>query len=122
MIFAIGNLVSASLEAHDLLARDGIALGVVDMYCIRPIDQETILSAARTNRVIFTAEEHNVTGGFGAAVAEVIATAGATAKLHRIGIPDEYSLLGPPTHLYQHYGLNGAGIAKTVKTALDDEG
>lgn len=117
-ILAIGNLVSASLEAHDLLARDGIGLRVVDMYSIRPIDEAAILSAADTKAPIFTAEEHNVTGGFGAAVSEVIAQAGVAAKLHRIGIPDEYSLLGPPTHLYRHYGLDGAGVAETVKSAL----
>jgi transketolase len=117
-IFAIGNLVSASLEAHDLLARDGIGLRVVDMYSIRPIDESAILSAAHTNAPIFTAEEHNVTGGFGAAVSEVIAAAGIAAKVYRIGVPDEYSLLGPPTHLYRHYGLDGAGVAETVNSTL----
>ena len=59
-----------------------------------------------------------MTGGFGAAVAEVLAEAGAGAKLHRIGMPDQYSLLGPPTHLYQHYGLDGEGVAKRVRAAL----
>jgi transketolase len=118
-VFAIGNLVSAALEAHDLLAREGIGLGVVDAYSIRPLDREAILEAAGADGIVFTAEEHNVTGGFGAAVAEVLAEAGAGARLVRIGMPDAYSILGPPTHLYRHYGLDGAGVAATVRLAIE---
>ena len=68
--------------------------------------------------MLFTAEEHNVTGGFGSAVAEVLAEAGAGVRLVRIGVPDEYILLGPPTHLYRHYGLDGDGLAQTVRREL----
>ena len=117
-VFAIGNLVAASLEAHDILARDGIGLRVVDAYSIRPIDEAAILDAARHHGVVFSAEEHNVTSGFGSAVAEVLATAGSGARLVRIGMPDQYSLLGPPTHLYRHYGLDGPGVAATIRAAL----
>jgi transketolase len=117
-IFAIGNLVKAALDAHDILAKEGIALGVVDSYSIRPIDEAPILAAARTQGVVFSAEEHNVTSGFGSAVAEVTASHGCGARLVRIGMPDQYSLLGPPTHLYRHYGLDGEGVAATVRSAL----
>jgi transketolase len=117
-IFAIGNLVHAALGAHDILAREGISLRVVDAYSIRPIDAEAVLEAARDHGTIFSAEEHNVTSGFGSAVAEVLAGAGAGARLVRIGMPDQYSLLGPPTHLYRHYGLDAEGVAATVRTAL----
>jgi transketolase len=117
-IFAIGNLVHAALEAHDILAQDGIGLRVVDAYSIRPVDEVAILAAAADHGVIFSAEEHNVTSGFGSAVAEVLATAGSGARLVRIGMPDQYSLLGPPTHLYRHYGLDGPGVASTIRTAL----
>lgn len=117
-VFAIGNLVSAALEAHDLLAREGIGLGVVDAYSIRPLDRDAVLAAAKAHGIVFTAEEHNVTGGFGAAVAEVLAEAGAGARLVRIGMPDAYSILGPPTHLYRHYGLDGEGVATTIRAAL----
>jgi len=119
-ILAIGNLVHAALEAHDILAREGVALRVIDMYSIRPLDRETILAAAREHNTLITAEEHNVTGGFGSAVADVLAEAGAATKLIKIGLPDEYSILGPPTHLYRHYGLDGAGIAATVRQLLDE--
>ena len=117
-VLAIGNLVSAGLQAHDILAKEGIGLRVVDMYSIRPIDEDAILAAARDHGVVFTAEEHNVTSGFGSAVAEVLATQGAGARLHRIGMPDQYSILGPPTHLYRHYGLDGEGVAGTIRSAL----
>ncbi len=117
-VFAIGNLVSAALEAHDLLKAESIGLRVIDMYSIRPIDREAILSAAGRQKVLFTAEEHNVTGGFGTAVAEVLAEEGAGARLVRIGMPDQYSILGPPTHLYHHYGLDGEGVAKRVREEL----
>ncbi|MBN8995357.1 MAG: transketolase [Rhizobiales bacterium] len=117
-VFAIGNLVKASLEAHDILAKEGIGLGVVDMYSIRPIDEAAILAAAGTQRVVFSAEEHNITSGFGSAVAEVLTRHGAATRLVRIGVPDQYSVLGPPTHLYRHYGLDGEGVARTVREAL----
>ena len=59
-----------------------------------------------------------VTTGFGSAVAEVLATHGAGARLHRIGMPDQYSILGPPTHLYRHYGLDGEGVANSIRSTL----
>ena len=117
-VFAIGNLVSAALGARAILAKEGIDLGVVDSYSIRPIDEAPILAAARAHGVLLSAEEHNVTGGFGDAVASVLAAHGVGAKLSRIGLPDQYSLLGPPTHLYRHYGLDAEGVAARVRTAL----
>jgi len=116
-VLAIGNLVAASLEAADLLRAEGIELGVVDMYSIAPIDRDAIRRAAAQGLVV-TAEEHNVSSGFGSAVAEVIAEEGLGARLHRIGMPDQYSLLGPPTHLYRHYGLDAEGVAARVRQAL----
>jgi transketolase len=117
-VFAIGNLVKASLEAAEIVAEEGIDITVVDMYSIRPIDREAIRKAAGDHGIIISAEEHNVTGGFGAAIAEVIAEEGLGARLLKVGMPDQYSILGPPTHLYAHYGLDAAGVASTVRTAL----
>jgi transketolase len=116
-LLAIGNLVKAGLDAAAILEKEGISLGVVDMYSIRPIDRAAVLEAAKQG-VVFTGEEANVTGGFGAAVAEVLAEAGLGARLVKIGMPDEYSVLGPPTHLYRHYGLDGEGIAAKVRASL----
>jgi transketolase len=118
IVLAIGNLVKASLDAHDILAKEGISLGVVDMYSVRPVDPQPILAAAAAHGMVFSAEEHNVTSGFGSAVAEVLAEHGASARLVRIGVPDAFSILGPPTHLYRHYGLDGEGVANTIRNAL----
>ena len=63
-------------------------------------------------------EEHNVIGGLGAAVAEVVADEGLGVRVLRHGIHDEYSLIAPPTHLYAHYRLDGAGIAQVTREAL----
>ena len=117
-VLAIGNLVHAALGAHDILAREGITLRVIDMYSLRPIDAQAVLAAARDCGVIVSAEEHNVTSGFGSAVAEVLAEHGAGVRLVRHGMPDQYSILGPPTHLYKHYGLDAEGVAATVRRAL----
>ena len=117
-VLAIGNLVKASLDAAEILARDGIEITVVDMYSIRPLDHAPIRAAVKDHGVLLTAEEHNVTSGFGSAVAEVIAEEGLGCRLHRIGMPDAYSILGPPTHLYRHYGLDGDGVAARVRQAL----
>lgn len=121
-VFAIGNLVKASLDAYDILAREGIGLRVVDLYSIKPIDREVILASAREHGIVFSAEEHNIVSGLGSAVAEVLAEAGARARLVRIGIEDQYAILGPPTHLYRHYGLDGEGVAAKVRGALGKTG
>ena len=117
-VLAVGNLVKAALDAHDILAKEGVSLRVTDMYSIRPLNRDAVRRAAADCGAVVAAEEHNITGGFGAAVAEVIAEEGLNARLVKIGMPDEYSLLGPPTHLYRHYGLDGEGVAAKVREAL----
>lgn len=114
-VLATGTCVQAALGAAEMLAEEGINTRVVDMYSLKPLDEGAVERAARETRRIFTAEEHNVLGGLGSAVAEVLAETGAGVPLTRIGIPDEYSLLGPPTHLYRHYGIDAEGIAQTIR-------
>jgi transketolase len=76
------------------------------------------MAAARKSRVILTVEEHTILGGLGGAVAEVLAEEGGGARLVRHGIKDEYSLIGPPTHLYRHYKLDAAGIENVAAALL----
>jgi transketolase len=120
-VLAIGNLVKAACDASDHLRQEGIGVRVIDMYSINPIDRSAIGRACRDHRLVVTAEEHNVTGGFGSAVADVIAEEGLGAKLIKIGMPDRYSVLGPPTHLYAHYGLDGDGVARRINDVLLQE-
>ena len=117
-IFATGICVNEALGAAKELAEEGMDLRVVDMYSLKPLDREAVERAVRETDQVFTAEEHNILGGLGSAVAETLAEIGSTTLLTRIGVPDEYSLLGPPSHLYQHYGLDAEGIAATVRRAF----
>lgn len=118
-IFAVGIEVAFALDAAERLSREhGIEATVIDCYSIRPLDTETVCAHAGRHTHVFTAEEHNVTGGFASAVAETLALNGMGTRLHPIGMPDAYSILGPPTHLYQHYALDGAGIARRVAEVL----
>src|SRR6516165_10685591 len=119
-IVACGITVHAALEAAAAMNASGRSVGVIDMASIKPIDRDAILAAAERSRSrkLMTVEEHNVLGGLGAAVSEVLTDEGKGIKLKRHGIYDEYSLIAPPTHLYAHYKLDGAGIQKVAEDFL----
>ena len=117
-IIACGLPVHPSLEAARRLNAAGRSVGVIDMATIKPLDREAVLRAAGRSKILMTAEEHNVLGGLGSAVAEVLADEGCGIRLVRHGIYDEYSLIAPPTHLYAHYRLDAAGIEAVAKEAL----
>lgn len=117
-IIACGLGVSGALEAAAALEKSGKSVGVIDMATIKPIDRDVIIAAARRSKILISVEEHNVIGGLGAAVAEVLADVGAGVPLVRHGIYDEYSLIAPPTHLYAHYKLDGPGIEAITREAL----
>lgn len=117
-IIACGITVHPALAAARKLNAQGRSIGVIDMASIKPIDREAILQAAARSRRMMTVEEHNVLGGLGAAVSEVLADEGVGIKLKRHGIYDEYSLIAPPTHLYQHYKLDAAGIEEVALAHL----
>ena len=119
-IIACGITVHAALEAAAAMNAEGRSVGVIDMASIKPIDRDAILEAADKSRTrkLMTVEEHNVLGGLGAAVAEVLTDEGKGIKLKRHGIYDEYSLIAPPTHLYAHYKLDGAGIREVAQDFL----
>ena len=117
-LVACGITVSAALEAAERLRARGYSVGVIDMPTIKPLDREAVLDAARRAPLLMTVEEHNVLGGLGSAVAEVLAESGAGARLRRHGIYDEYSLIAPPTTLYAHYKLDGAGVEQVALELL----
>ncbi len=117
-IFACGIPVHSALEAAKILNREGHSVGVVDMASIKPLDRHAILAAATRSRILMSVEEHNVLGGLGSAIAEVLADEGCGKRLVRHGIYDEYSLIAPPTHLYAHYKLDTAGVAEVARAAL----
>ena len=117
-IIACGTMVHPSLQAAAALRADGVSVGVIDMHTIKPLDRDAVERTARTSHALMTVEEHNVLGGLGSAVAEVLSDLGGAPRLLRHGIPDAYSLIAPPTHLYRHYKLDAAGIEGVARTAL----
>ena len=119
-IIATGSSVRASLDAALRLAREGRAVRVVDMHTIKPLDIEAVHAAAAETRAILTVEEHNVIGGLGSAVAEVLVER-PRIPFRRHGIADQFSIIGPPAALYAHYRLDAAGIAEVARELLDGE-
>lgn len=121
-IIACGMAVSSALEAAEEMRAAGRSVGVIDMASIKPIDADAILEAAEisSSKKLMTVEEHNVLGGLGAAVAEILTDKGAGVRLKRHGIYDTYSLIAPPTHLYAHYRLDSAGVRRVAEDFLKD--
>jgi transketolase len=117
-IITNGVPLSAALEAAQVLAGEGLEVRVIDLHTVKPIDRELILTAARETRAILTVEEHNIDGGLGSAVAEVLAEAGVPCRFKRHGIYDEYSLIGPPLRVYEHYRLDGPGVTQVAREFL----
>ncbi|WP_456471754.1 transketolase family protein [Methanocaldococcus sp.] len=109
-IIATGEEVPEALRAREILKEKGIEAEVVEMATIKPIDKKVI---ERANDLIVTVEDHNIIGGLGGAVAEVISELG-DKKLLRIGIPDVFGRSGKADELLKYYGLDGEGIAKRV--------
>jgi len=117
-LIACGVMVSFSLFAAQMLQKDGISARVIDMHTIKPIDREAIVKSAGDTGVIVTVEDHNITGGLGSAVAEVIADNRLCCGFKRIGIPDIYCAVGGPDELYAKYGMDVKGICSAVKGLL----
>ena len=116
-IFATGAQVYPSLKAAEQLAEKGIETRVIDMHTISPLDAEQVRAAAAETGAILTVEEHNITGGMGSAVAEVLVSCDRL-PFARHGIPDEFAPVGPPAALYAHYRLDSKGIAERALELL----
>lgn len=116
-IITTGSQVHASLAAADALRAEGRSVRVVDMHTIKPLDIDAVKAAAAETRAILTVEEHNIIGGLGSAVAEVIA-GGPPIPFRRHGIEDQYSLIGPPAALYAHYRLDADGVTQVARELL----
>ena len=117
-IIACGLPVHPAVQVASELAHEGRSIGVMDMPTIKPIDRDAVLSAAFRSKCILTIEEHNIIGGLGAAVAEILAEEGCPCRLTRHGIRDEYALIAPPLHLYAHYELDQPGIERVVRRLI----
>ncbi|MBI5058146.1 MAG: transketolase family protein [Nitrospirae bacterium] len=116
-IIAAGIMVAIAKKAADILSKDGIDTGVINMSTIKPLDGETLLKAARNSKLIVTAEEHSIIGGLGGAVCEFLAE-NHPVPVKRIGINDTFGCSGSPDELLKIHGLTAEDIVKTVKNAI----
>lgn len=116
-IFATGTMVSHAVKAAKILEEKGIFAAVVDMYCLKPVDKEAI-SSAKNKRLLVTLEEHNVQGGLGGIVSEVLSEESNMPKLLRLGINDIFNLAGSYENLLEQNRLMPEQIAEDIKQAL----
>ncbi|MEG2670072.1 MAG: transketolase family protein [Oscillospiraceae bacterium] len=116
-LIGTGLLVPACIEAKNILAESGISARVVNMASIKPIDEEIIIKAAHETGAIVTAEEHNIIGGLGSAVAEVLVE-NAPVPMQRVGTRDVFGRSGKPAPLLKMYGLDAETIAEKAKIAI----
>jgi transketolase len=116
-IIATGAEVKPAFDAAELLEADGRSVRVVDMHTVKPIDAAEIRAAASETAAVLTVEEHNVTGGLGSAVAEILVEC-ERVPFRRHGVNDEFVLIGPPAGLYAHYRLDAPGIADVARELM----
>ncbi len=117
-IVASGIMVAAALEAAETLAQEGIDAEVINIHTIKPLDEDLIIrSASKTGKVV-TAEEHSVIGGLGSAVCDCL-SAKNPVPVYKIGINDQFGESGSAGALVAKYGLDAAGVVKSVKGFLN---
>lgn len=116
-IIACGEMVGPAVKAAELLKAEGINAAVVDMYCVKPLDKEAIVKAAGNARLVVTAEEHAPFGGLGSMVSQVVARE-CPRKVVNLALPDAPVITGTSREVFDYYGLNAEGIAKTIKENL----
>lgn len=117
-IIACGEMVYYATEAAKLLEADGISARVIDLFCLKPFDRETIVAAAVETKAIVTVEEHSINGGLGELVAHVVAES-HPRKMAILGFPDEEYVVGKSTELFRHYGLTSENIVANAKRLLE---
>lgn len=108
-VFATGVTVAEALKAQEILGKNGINIRVVDMHTIKPIDRETIIKSAQETKKLVSIEDHNIIGGLGSAIAEVL-TEEYPVKLKRLGIKDKFGMSGNAEELMKYYHITAEDI------------
>lgn len=117
-IFACGIVVYEALKAAEELSKKGINCAVIDCHTIKPIDRECIIEWAKKTKLIISIEDHQITGGLGSAISEVLSDAGCPGRLVRHGMHDHFGESGSAWELLAKYRLDAAGIAGFVTAIL----
>jgi transketolase len=119
VISAGSSVYWSMMGARVLKEKSGISARVIDMHTIKPLDTDMLLKCASETKAIVTVEEHSVNGGLGGAVAEFLMEAGFGGKFKRIGLPDEFAVLGDPDEVYKYYGMDPEGIASKIEKLMN---
>ena len=113
-VFATGVVVPEAIKAKEELEKQGINIRVVDIHTIKPIDKELIIKCAKGTKKLVSIEDHNIIGGLGSAISEVL-TEEYPAKLIRMGMKDRFGKSGPAKELLKYFGLTSEDIIAVVK-------
>lgn len=116
-IIACGEMVKPAKDAAELLKTEGISAGVVDMYCVKPLDTEVIVKAATGVKAVVTVEEHAPFGGLGSMVSQVVGSE-CPKRVINIALPDAPVITGTSKEVFDYYKMNAEGIAAKAKEAL----
>ena len=117
-VIACGLMVHKAMEAAEMMAQQGVSVRVVDMFSTKPIDKDLIIKCAKETGAIVTAEEHNIYGGLGGAVAEVLAWGGCAAPTEFVGIQDTFTESGKYGDLLAKYGVDANGVKRGIEKVL----
>ncbi|HOV75892.1 MAG TPA: transketolase C-terminal domain-containing protein [Candidatus Hydrogenedentes bacterium] len=118
-VIACGVSVLHAVQAAKILKEDDeLSVRVLNLHTIKPIDKEAILKAVVETRRIVTFEDHNVIGGMGTAVADVIAESGKGCAFQKVGIPDEFTVIGYPEDVHNYYKIDTDGIIEKVREVM----
>ena len=116
-IIATGFMVHLAVEAAEMLKAEGIDAGVINMHTVKPLDSELVIKAAKATGAIVTAEEHNVIGGLGSAVADVV-SANCPVPVLKVGVEDKFGKSGNVPDLLREYGLTAENIKEQALRAI----
>lgn len=116
-IIACGEMVKPAVEAMEKLKAEGISAGVLDMYCVKPLDEAAVIKAAQNAKAVIVIEEHTRIGGLGSMVAQVIGE-NCPRKFKSLGLPDAPAIAGKSQEVFDYYGLNADGIVAAAHALL----
>lgn len=116
-IFATGIMVNEAMKAADILKNEGIDAEVINIHTIKPIDVEAVINSAKKTGAVVTCEEHNVIGGLGSAVCEVLSE-NCPVIVKRVGVMDTFGESGKPAELLKEYGLTAGNVASAVREVV----
>ncbi len=116
-LVAVGNMVCRALDAAEILAGEGVSARVLDVVTVKPIDAEALVKAAKETGCVVTAEDHNILGGLGGAVAEVLSSE-HPVPLVRVGLQDTFAQSGEADELLEFYGLTAEHIAAAARQVM----